>query len=407
MQLDDNQMTPDTDVPVMDLGPLAWVFEELRKSFDTAIKGLKRFVREADVAHGSDLAAADPNQLRAARQQLHQIVGALDMLGLRETVLIVGAMESVVQRLIQRPNLTTEDALGKLERTSFAVMEYLECLLSGKTVSSLALFVQYRDIKMLAGAERVHPADLWERASFEWLDPDMPASQQSLDYEPEVRSAMDSALLKLMQSADSQAAGALSYLSLGLSETQTNLKASIFWKLCAAFFEAASQEILPIDLYVKRAASGVVIHYNNMKHGDWVFSDKFMHDMLFFCEQACFENAALVPGLAAVKKTWRLKNLPPVNYEVSRYGHFDPAVLALSRKRIVVAKELWTGLSSGDIQKIRGTAEQFKLVTDSLLKLYPSSVPLAHALTNAIDSVSLAKQPPHAELALEVATAIL
>ena len=83
MQLDNNQMTPDTDVPVMDLGPLAWVFEELRKSFDTAIKGLKRFVREADVAHGSDLAAADPHQLRAARQQLHQIVGVLEMLGLR------------------------------------------------------------------------------------------------------------------------------------------------------------------------------------------------------------------------------------------------------------------------------------------------------------------------------------
>ena len=407
MQLDDNQMIPDTDVPVMDLGPLAWVFEELRKSFDTAIKGLKRFVREADVAHGSDLAAADPNQLRAARQQLHQIVGALEMLGLRETVLIVGTMEAVVQKLIQRPNLTTEDALSKLERTSFAVMEYLECLLSGKTVSSLALFVQYRDIKMLAGAERVHPADLWEHASFEWLDPSMPASPQSLDYDPEVRSAMDSALLKLMQSADSQAAGSLSHLSLGLSETQTNSQAAIFWKVCAAFFEAASQEILPIDLYVKRAASGVVIHYNNMKHGDWVFSDKFMHDMLFFCEQACIENPALVPGLVAVKKTWRLKNLPPVDYEVSRYGHFDPAVLALSRKRIVVAKELWTALSSGDIQKIRGTAEQFKLVTDSLLKLYPSSVPLAHALTNAIDSVSLSKQPPHTELALEVATAIL
>ena len=407
MQLDDNQMTPDTDAPVMDLGPLAWVLEELRKSFDTAVKGLKRFVREADVAHGSDLAAADPNQLRAARQQLHQIVGVLEMLGLRETVLIVGAMEAVVQRLIQRPNLTTEDALSKLERTSFAVIEYLECLLAGKTVSPLALFVQYRDIKMLAGAERVHPADLWERESFEWLDPNMPASQQSLDYDPAVRSAMDSALLQLMQSADSQAASSLRDLSLGLSETQTNFKAAIFWKLCAAFFEAASLGKLPIDLYVKRTASGVVIHYNNMNHGDWVFSDKFMHDLLFFCEQAFYENADIVPGLDAVKKTWHLKNLPPVDYEISRYGHFDPAVLALSRKRIVVAKELWTALSSGDIQKIRGTAEQFKLVTDSLLKLYPSSVPLAHALTNAIDSVSLTKQPPQTELALEVATAIL
>lgn len=407
MQLDDNQRAPVIDVPVMDLGPLAWVLEELRKSLDTAIKGLKRFVREADVVYGSDLAAADPILLRGARQQLHQAVGALDMLGLREPVLIVRAMEQVVQRFVQRPGLTTEDAVDKLERTSFAVMEYLECLLSGKAGSSVALFVQYRDVRILAGAERVHPADLWSRESFNWLDPNMPVCQVPLQYDPSVRVAMDSALLRVMQTADKQAARELSQLSLGLSATQINFKAKVFWKVCAAFFEAISQQLLPVDLYVKRAASGVVIHYKNLTHGDWVFSDKFMHGMLFFCDQAPLEDASLAPGLSAVKQTWALTTIASVDYEVSHYGHFDPAVLTLARKRIVVAKELWTALSSGDIQKIRGTAEQFKLVTDSLLKLYPSSRPLTLALTNAIDTVASTKTPPHTELAMEVATAIL
>ena len=407
MQLDDNQMTPEANVPVMDLGPLAWVFEELRKSLDASIKGIKRFVREANATPGSDLAAADPQLLRAARQQLHQAFGALSMLNLRETGLLVGAMEQVVQRFIQKPALTTEDAISKLEKTSFAVMEYLECLLSGKAVSSLALFVQYRDVKMLAGAERVHPADLWDKLSFEWLDPQMPSSQNSLSYEPSVRSAIDAALLKLMQSADPEAALSLKQISLGLSETQINFKAKVFWKICAAFFEAVSLKLLQVDLYVKRAASGVVIHYNNMKHGDWVFSDKFMHDLLFFSDQAQSNESDETPLIDAVKKAWHLKPHVFVDYEISRYGHFDPAVLALSRKRIVVAKELWTALSGGDIQKIRGTSEQFKLVTDSLLKLYPSSAPLAYALTNAIDTVAVTKAPPPTELAMEVATAIL
>lgn len=407
MQLDDNQTAQEIDVVVMDLGPLAWVLEELRKSLDTAVKGLKRFMRETDLVHGSDLAAADTNHLRSARQQLHQVVGALDMLGLRETVQIVRAMEVVVQRFIQRPGLATEDAVNKLERTSFAVMEYLECLLSGKAASSVALFAQYRDVKILAGAERVHPADLWSRESFEWLDPNMPACSVSLRYDPSVRSAMDLALLRVMQSADNQAAHELSQLSLGLSTTQSNFKATVFWKVCAAFFEAVSHKLLPVDLYVKRAASGIVIHYNNLKHDDWVFSDKFMHDLLFFCDQAPLEDRLTMPCLAAIRQTWSLTTLTPVNYEVIHYGHFDPALLTLSRKRIVVAKELWTALSGGDIQKIRGTAEQFKLVTDSLLKLYPSSRPLANALTNAIDTVVDTKMPPPTELAMEVATAIL
>ena len=157
----------------------------------------------------------------------------------------------------------------------------------------------------------------------------------------------------------------------------------------------------------RRAVAGIVIHYNNLKHGDWVFSDKFMHNLLFFCDQAQIENQAQSPCLSIVKKTWSLATQQPINYATSHYGHFDPALLALSRKRIVVAKELWTSLSGGDIQKIRGTAEQFKLVSESLLKLYPSSKPLAQALLNASDMVVATKQTPRTELAMEVATAIL
>jgi len=37
-----------TDEHPSDLGPLAWVFDELRKSLDGATKTIKRFVRESE-----------------------------------------------------------------------------------------------------------------------------------------------------------------------------------------------------------------------------------------------------------------------------------------------------------------------------------------------------------------------
>ena len=37
-----------------DLGPLAWVLDELRKTLDGAIRALHRFVRDAELARGSD-----------------------------------------------------------------------------------------------------------------------------------------------------------------------------------------------------------------------------------------------------------------------------------------------------------------------------------------------------------------
>ena len=69
MQAKDTLSTSgDLNVAVNDLGPLAWVLDELRKSLDGAAKALKRFVREAEAAKGSDLATLDASQLRIARQ---------------------------------------------------------------------------------------------------------------------------------------------------------------------------------------------------------------------------------------------------------------------------------------------------------------------------------------------------
>ena len=95
-----------TDAPLADLGPLAWVFEELRKSLDNANKAIKRYVRETEQSRSSDLEAVDPGSLRMARQQLHQAVGALEMVDLAPPAKVLRAMESAVQRLAQRPHHT-------------------------------------------------------------------------------------------------------------------------------------------------------------------------------------------------------------------------------------------------------------------------------------------------------------
>ena len=405
MRLVDIQTTSDQDSALKDLGPLSWVIEELRKSFDVSIKGLKRFVQEASSTR-SDLAVVDTNFLRNAKHSFHQVAGALRLLEINEAMLIADAMESATGRFIHKPTLVTEESVSKLEHASFAVLEYLESILAGKNVSSIGLFVQYRDVKLLVGTDRVHPADLWVRRPFEWLEVDLPVAR-SLDYSASVRADLDSALLRLMQSSDSMAAFELCQTSLSLAQSQSNSKAVTFWKMCAAFFEALAQKLIPVDIYSKRSAAGIIIHYNNLQYGDWVFSDKFMQNMLFLCSQAGLVEQANSPCLAAIQKTWRLNESTPINYEDSQFGRFDPAVLALSKKRIVVAKELWTALSGGDIHKIRSTSEQFKLVSESLIKLYPSSQTLALALVSAADSVVLHKEAPSAEFAMEVATAIL
>ena len=70
------------DATVDDLSTLAWVHDELRRSLESAHKSLRRYLKEAEAVSGSDVDAVDPAVLRAARAQLHQGVGALEMIGL-------------------------------------------------------------------------------------------------------------------------------------------------------------------------------------------------------------------------------------------------------------------------------------------------------------------------------------
>ena len=155
-----NSTAADVDFAVNDLGPLAWVLDELRKSLDGAAKALKRFVRDAEAAKGSDLAALDASQLRIARQQLHQAVGALEMVGLAAPAIVLRSMEAAVQRFVQQPEHCSQEAAARIERASFALTEYLEGVLADKPISSVSLFPQYRDVQELLRADRIHPADL-------------------------------------------------------------------------------------------------------------------------------------------------------------------------------------------------------------------------------------------------------
>ncbi|CAN7580426.1 Hpt domain-containing protein [Acidovorax sp. LjRoot194] len=391
-----------------DLGPLAWVLDELRKSLDGAVKAMRRFVRDAEVARESDLAALDAGSLRIARQQLHQACGALEMVGMGPPALVLRSMESAVQKFVQRPETCSDEAAAVIERASFALIEYLETVLAGKPASPVSLFPQYRDAQALAGADRVHPADLWP-VERRFREPEGTVSVPPLPYGPEARARLDSAVLRIVKSGDLKAAISLRDTCLGFVAAQPDRQSRAFWKICAGFFEAFGTGLLPPDVYVKRVASRVLMQYATLAKGDTTIADRLVQDLLFFCSQAKPAEGTLddVPSLRAVRQAFSLDRFKPVDYDTPRFGRFDPAVLTQARKRIAAATETWSGLAGGDRNKLKPAADQFSLVCDSLRKLHPGSENLALALTRVVESTTRSGEPPSAALAMEVATSVL
>ena len=407
MPLNDTASTTisELDLEVNDLGPLAWVLDELRKSLDTASKALKRFVRDQSLEPAGDPAAMDTTQLRLARGQLHQAVGALQMVGLGSPAHVLLAMEAAVQKFIDRPRLCTEDAATKLERASFALIEYLDAVLAAKPVSPLGLFSHYRDVQQVAGADRVHPADLWS-LDWQWREIAVAGVQAPRPYDAAARARLDQAMLRLIK-GDATACADLQAVCLGFAAAQSERQPNTFWRIAAGFFEALARGLVPADLYVKRAASRILLQYATLARGESGVSDRLANDLLFFCAQAVPPPGGDLPALSAVRDAYGLGRHAPVDYDKPQFGRYDPAVLAQARKRMVGAKESWTALTGGDLSKMRTAVDQFGLVSDSLLKLHAPSAPLAQALTRTMEFVQRGAAIPSTELAMEMATSVL
>ncbi|BDT69080.1 sensor histidine kinase RcsC [Comamonadaceae bacterium OS-1] len=398
--------SPAEDAPEHDLGPLAWVLDELRKTLDAAVKSLKRYVREADASQAAGFSVPDPSHLGAALQHLHLTVGALEMVGMMPPSLLLRAMEAAVAKCLDNPSLCTDEAVGKIERAGFAVVDYLEAVLASKPVSSVGLFPQYREVQALAGVTQVHPADLWPLEPH-WRDIPVAEPVPPLAYAPALRARLDQCVLKVVKTGDPVAARELVGICLGFAQHQQRQPEQVFWNIAAAYFEALSLGLFASDVYSKRIASRVLTQYAALAKGDATIAPRLVQDMLFFCAQAVPVQAADAPTLAAVRQAYGLQRHAPIDYEMRPFGRFDPALLAQARKRLAAAAETWSALAGGDTHRFKPALDQFAMVGESLTKLHAGSAVLAQALTHAVESTVRSKAPPSAALGMEVATSVL
>jgi chemosensory pili system protein ChpA (sensor histidine kinase/response regulator) len=391
-----------------DLSALAWVHDELRRSLDAAHKALRRFVKETGALGGADLDAVDPAVLRNARSQIHQGVGALELVGQPAAAMVLRASEALVQRFVAKPHKLNALVVDDIEHASFALLDYLTRLLASKPVSTLSLFPQYRAVQEAAGADRVHPADLW---AVDWQWRDLPADPSALPrrHDAATHAAIEAQLLPLMRASNPlPAAARMSGLCAGLGAGATQTQVATLWKLAAAVFEAQSHGLLGFDVFSKRVASRLLAQYRILERGESEVSERLAQDLLFFCAQSASPgDGRSAPRLAAVRQAYALAQHVPTDYSVSVLGRFDPAVIAQARKRVIAAKEAWSAVAGGEMHRLTGLSEQFALVGESLKRLFPLGDIFATELQQAVAQTQHGGAAPAAALAMEVATSLL
>jgi chemosensory pili system protein ChpA (sensor histidine kinase/response regulator) len=405
----DESVAPNAVPPTGDdLSAIAWVQEELRRSLDAAHKALRRFIKDSEAVTGSDLDHVDPGVLRTARSQIHQGVGALELVGLPAAAIVLRASESAVQRSIARPQALTPELVADIERSSFALLDFLSRVLARKNVSPLSLFPQYRAVQEAVEAERVHPADLWSM-DWRWREIESDPNVVPRKADADIRSQLEGHLLQLMRGTQALTAAAkMSDLSAGLAAGSAHPQVRSFWNLAAAMFEAQHHGLLGFDVFTKRVASRLLAQFRILQRGDSDVSERLARDLLFFCAQAAPGTPGLrVPRLAAARAAYGLAEQTPTDYSLSVLGRFDPAIITHAKKRVIAAKEAWSATAGGEMHRISGLGEQFALVGDSLRRLFPYGESFAAELQTAVAQTQAANAAPPAPLAMEVATSLL
>jgi chemosensory pili system protein ChpA (sensor histidine kinase/response regulator) len=397
---------PDTSSST-DLSALAWVHDELRRSLDSAHKSLRRFVKESRAMADSDVDVVDPAVLRSARAQIHQGVGALELVGLSAAATLLRASEAAVQRCVAKPGKLTSLVVDDIEKASFALLDYLARMLAGGEVSPLSLFPQYRAVQEIAGADRIHPADLWT-VDWQWHPLPDDASASPRDADAKTLSALEQQLLTMMRGASSAVFKRMSDIFAGLGAGADQAQTASLWKMAAGAFEAQAAGLFKSDLYSKQLASRLLTQLRIMSRGQNDVSERLAQDILFFCAQAVPEaGGPVLPRLRAVRLAWHLDEHTVADYNTSTLGRFDPAMLAQARKRVVAAKDSWSAVAGGEMHRVAGLSEQFALVNDSLKRLFPSGDLLASELQHAVAGTQKSGAAPTASLAMEVATSLL
>ena len=385
-----------------DVGPLTWVKSEIDLALERADQALQQF--SASVVAGS----GDLTQLRFSRTHLHQVQGALTIVGLDGVTQFAEAVESLLEGIEQQKRPADENSVALAQRSLAAISHYLGDLISGQPNQPLRLLSLYREVQEARGLEHVSATDLF----FPNLTARLPRR------ETPARKIAHSDLQRLARQERARFQhGLLAWLraphdSRGISEmlgaikrienTQDVPSARAFWWITSGFLSALAEDSLPGETNVKQLCARIDLQIRRLIEGSKNVAERLMRDVLYFVASADSNNDTV----RLVKKTYQLHAIIPTTATSAPAP--EEAVRRKLRDVITLTEEAWNKYCTGTMQSLplfREHANALSAVVEQLG--HTDFRRLAQAIAAAANWLSEGSSRHSESLAMEIATAIL
>ena len=386
-----------------DTGPLSWVKNEIDLSLERAANALNAYAESAAAGN------ADLSHIQYCRTHLHQVQGALVIVGLDGVRQLTEAMEALLEAMETGTVAANGANIALIYQGLQGIGSYLDTLLAGQNNQPLRLFPLYAATQKARGIEHPSPADLFfpdlsvrppHRASTAAKMPET-AFQEHLRQE---RGRFQRGLLAWLR-APQQRDGIADMLDAvkNIDAVQESASARAFWWVATALLTALSEGALPQQIDAKQVCARIDLQIRRMIEGSKNVAERLMRDLLYLV--AICQSTH--PAIEQIRRAYRLREALQIE-KAPVTSAAQESILRHLHETIAAAEDAWNKFCAGAPQALPPFREYALTIANLVNQLGRADYQrLAQALAITANNLREDASRHSDALAMEVATGLL
>ncbi|MBL8430397.1 MAG: Hpt domain-containing protein [Dechloromonas sp.] len=335
-----------------DLGPLTWVKGEI----DLALQRAEQALNEHE-------ATADRTKLKFCRTHVHQVHGALAMVGLDGVTLLTESAEALLSGMEEDRLPSGDSAVAVLRQTLSALHQYLDDLMAGEPNQPLVLLPVYQSLEVARGLAGAHPCDLFypdlaKRPPKRVLEGAVLDSEELLRTLKVKRMQFQKGMLGWLKNpAEGEAARRLMCEAVAdIEGAQPTPVARSFWWISLGVLDALADPVLGADPLARQLCSRIDAQIRRLVSGSNNVAERVLRECLYFVAQA---PARLSTRIAELQSVFNLAALlPSATPQTAPLPHHSE--LRRLRETLASAEDLWNRFCTGNAGSLAGFADSVR-----------------------------------------------
>ncbi|MDD2743182.1 MAG: Hpt domain-containing protein [Rhodocyclaceae bacterium] len=335
-----------------DLGPLTWVKAEI----DLALG-------RAEAALGEYQQRGDASGLKFCRTHVHQVYGALSIVGLDGVTQVTERLEALLLA-IEEGRVSTS-AVSVAEMALGAIQTYLDDLIAGEPNQPLRLFPAHSALTLACGLPAPNPAELF------YPNPGHRPPKRNVSTPPGGEDALK-ALVKAERTryqkgfliwlrAPEQLPAALEPMHQALANIEANLEtatARSFWWVAQGLMRALPH-IPHDDKALRQLLARIEAQIRHLQGGSFNVAERLMRDVLYSIALA---PPGVSPLVDEVQVLFQLRSLIPDSTPQKATSTAQDGALRRLREALVGAEVAWNKVCNGNLPALPGFVQSARSI---------------------------------------------